>query len=77
MDNPAVVVEMREAQAAARTLGLDVVKSEIRRPEDIALSFDALKGRVEALYVVNDHLSCSCAPPFGPAMLVTHDPNRS
>jgi putative ABC transport system substrate-binding protein len=55
-DNPAVVVEMREAQAAARTLGLDVVKSEIRRPEDIAPSFDALKGRVEALYVVNDPL---------------------
>src|SRR5437868_5571736 len=23
------------------------------------------------------HLSYSCAPPFGPAMLVTHDPERS
>ena len=32
---------MREAQVAARTLGLDVVASEIRRPEDIAPAFDA------------------------------------
>src|SRR5437762_14326746 len=23
------------------------------------------------------HLSYSCAPPFGPAMLVTHDPRRN
>jgi len=45
---------MREAQAAARALGLDVVTSEIRRPEDIAPAFEALKGRVDALYVAAD-----------------------
>ena len=52
-DTPAAVVEMREVQATARTLGLEVVASEIRRPEDIAPAFEALKGRAEALYVCN------------------------
>jgi putative tryptophan/tyrosine transport system substrate-binding protein len=54
--NPLVVLEMGEAQAAARTLGLDVVTSEIWRAEDIAPAFEALKGRAEALYVVADPL---------------------
>jgi putative ABC transport system substrate-binding protein len=54
--NPSSGLEMREAQATAGTLGLESVTSEIRRPEDIAPAFDALKGRVEALYVVNDPL---------------------
>jgi putative ABC transport system substrate-binding protein len=47
---------MREAQAAARALGLEVVTSEIRHPEDIAPAFEALKGRAEGLYVCNDPL---------------------
>ena len=55
-DTPAAVVEMREVQATARTLGLEVVTSEIRRPEEIAPAFEALKGRAEALYVCNDPL---------------------
>jgi putative ABC transport system substrate-binding protein len=55
-DNLSTVLDMREAQAAARTLGLDVVTSEIRRPEDIAPAFEALKGRVDALYVAADPL---------------------
>jgi putative ABC transport system substrate-binding protein len=54
--NPSAGLDMREAQATAGTLGLESVTSEIRRPEDIAPAFDALKGRVEALYVVNDPL---------------------
>jgi putative ABC transport system substrate-binding protein len=54
--NPSSGLDMREAQATAGTLGLESVTSEIRRPEDIAPAFDALKGRVEALYVVNDPL---------------------
>src|SRR2546430_4299976 len=40
---PAVVLDMREVQAAARTLGLEVITSEIRRGEDIAPAFAALK----------------------------------
>ena len=49
-------LDMREVQAAARTLGLEVITSEIRRGEDIAPAFEALKGRAEALYVVIDPL---------------------
>src|SRR4051794_24259350 len=36
VSNPSNVLEMSEGQAAARALGLDVVKLEIRRAEDIA-----------------------------------------
>ena len=50
----ATVLEMGEAQAAARTLGLEVVRSEIRRAEDIARAFEALKGVAQALYVCPD-----------------------
>jgi putative ABC transport system substrate-binding protein len=50
------VLDMRGAQAAARTLGLDVVTLEIRRAEDIAPAFEALKDRADALYVVLDPL---------------------
>ena len=50
----ATVLEMGEAQAAARTLGLEVVRSEIRRAEDIAPAFEALKGAAQALYVCAD-----------------------
>ena len=54
--NPAAVLEMGEVQAAARTLGLEVVTLEIRRAEDIAPAFETLKGRADALYVCADAL---------------------
>ena len=47
---------MREGQAAARTLGLDVATLEIRRPEDVVPAFETLKARAEALYVCGDPL---------------------
>ncbi len=53
---PAAVLEMREVQAPARMLGLEVATLEIRRAEDIAAAIDALKGRADALYVVQDPL---------------------
>jgi putative tryptophan/tyrosine transport system substrate-binding protein len=56
VDAPAAVQEMGEVQAAARTLGLNVATFEIRRAEDIALAFEALKGRADPLYVCNDPL---------------------
>jgi putative ABC transport system substrate-binding protein len=56
VSGPAVVLDMREAEAAARTLGLEVITSEIRRGEDIAPAFAALKGRAEALYLPIDPL---------------------
>ena len=55
-DSPAPVVEMREVQATAATLGLEVVTSEIRRPDDIAPAFEAFKGRADAIYICNDPL---------------------
>jgi ABC-type uncharacterized transport system substrate-binding protein len=54
--NPAVVLDMREVQATARTLGLEVIALEIRRGEDIAPALESLKGRAQALYVVVDPL---------------------
>src|SRR5262245_55590761 len=54
--NPALVLEMGEARAAAVALGLEVATLEIRQIEDIRPAFDAFKGRVEALYVVADTL---------------------
>jgi putative ABC transport system substrate-binding protein len=57
VDDPGAVLDMREVQATARTLGLDVVTLEIRQAEDIAPAFEALKGRVEALYVCGDALA--------------------
>jgi putative ABC transport system substrate-binding protein len=54
--SPIGVLELGEVQAMARTLGLEVITSEIRRAEDIAPAFEALKGRAEALYVVTDPL---------------------
>ena len=53
---PAGVLEMAEVQATTRTLGLDVVTLELRRAEDIAPAFEALKGRAEALYVCAESL---------------------
>jgi putative ABC transport system substrate-binding protein len=52
--NPFTVLELGEAQAAAGSLGLEVDTLEIRRAEDIAPAFEALKGRAGALYVCTD-----------------------
>jgi ABC-type uncharacterized transport system substrate-binding protein len=54
--NPGSLLDMREAEATARTLGLEVTASEIRRAEDIAPAFEALKDRADALYLCPDPL---------------------
>jgi len=48
--------EMTQVWEAARTLGLEVVNSEIRRAEDITPAIEALKGRADAIYVQTDPL---------------------
>jgi ABC-type uncharacterized transport system substrate-binding protein len=53
---PAAVVERDEVQATARSVGLDVVRLEIRRAEDIAQVFDGIKSRADALHVCTDAL---------------------
>ena len=54
--NPASVLDMREFQATARTLGLEITTSEIRRAEDIVPAFEALRDRADALYLCPDPL---------------------
>src|SRR5262249_23452772 len=56
IDLPFVLLEMREVQAAARTLGLEAETFEIRQAQDIGPAFDALKHRVEGLYLASEAL---------------------
>jgi putative ABC transport system substrate-binding protein len=52
VSTPIGVLEMREVQAIAGKLGLEVAIPEVRRVEDILPAFDVIKGRADALYVV-------------------------
>jgi putative tryptophan/tyrosine transport system substrate-binding protein len=54
---PNALVQLGEARAAARTLGIDVDVLEIRRVQDIAPAIDTARGRAEALYVMNEPLT--------------------
>ena len=54
--SPIGVLQMGEAQAAARALGFEVTTLEIQRAQDIAPAFEAVKGRADALYVVSEAL---------------------
>jgi putative ABC transport system substrate-binding protein len=55
-DNLASVLEMREVQAAARILDLQIAILEIRRAADINSGFEVLKAGADALYVPPDPL---------------------
>jgi putative ABC transport system substrate-binding protein len=57
VDNAAGTLEIGRVEAAARALGLEVLTQEIRRSEDIAPAFEALQGKVDALYVQLDLLT--------------------
>jgi putative ABC transport system substrate-binding protein len=59
--DPQVNLERDAALAAAHTLGLDIVRSEIRPAEEIAPVIEPLKGHAEALYVCLDPLVYSNA----------------
>jgi putative ABC transport system substrate-binding protein len=54
--NPYAILELGEIQGGARALGLEAATFEIRRAEDVAPAFRALKGGADALYVINDPL---------------------
>jgi putative ABC transport system substrate-binding protein len=56
VESPNTATQLREAQAAASTLGVEVVVLEIRAAKDIAPAFDKAKGQVEALFVLNEPL---------------------
>jgi putative ABC transport system substrate-binding protein len=50
---PEALLEMGEVQAIARTLGFEIVRHEVRRPDEIPTAFEAIKGS-DALYVCGD-----------------------
>lgn len=50
-DNPVTATEVAEFQAAAQTLGLDIIRSDIARADDIAPIIQSLKGRADGIYV--------------------------
>ena len=47
---------MHESEAAARALGLDAELIRLRPGQDVAVAFDALKDRVDAMVVAPDPL---------------------
>ena len=55
---------MNDARGTAHKFGFDVVESEVRIADEIAPAIEALKNRVDALYVVSDplhdHQPASC-----------------
>jgi putative ABC transport system substrate-binding protein len=51
-----VFFELTDVETAVRRLGLEATRLEIRRAEDVAPAFQALKGQADALYVVSDGL---------------------
>ncbi|MBR0716941.1 ABC transporter substrate-binding protein [Bradyrhizobium liaoningense] len=53
---PGAILEIREVQATARTLGWDVVPVEISQAEDIAPAIEGLANRADALYVATGPL---------------------
>jgi putative ABC transport system substrate-binding protein len=52
--NAGALLEMREAETAVRTLGLQSSTFEIRGAGDIDSAFEEMKGRADALYVCTD-----------------------
>jgi len=53
---PGAVLEMREVDATGRRLGLEIVRGEINDVDTIHSAIEALRGRVDALYVATDPL---------------------
>jgi putative ABC transport system substrate-binding protein len=53
---PGTVQELDEVQAAARTLKFEVATLGIRRAEDIAPAFEAIRSGADALYVCTESL---------------------
>ena len=55
--SPQPVLEMRQVQAAASAVGLEVTTLEIHRAEDIVPAFEEIKSRADSLYVCGDPLT--------------------
>jgi putative ABC transport system substrate-binding protein len=53
---PVAMLEAKEAEAAALTLGLESTTADIRRADDITSAIESLRGRAEALYLATDQV---------------------
>jgi putative ABC transport system substrate-binding protein len=51
---PAALIEMNQAEEAARRFGIEPIRSEVRQPEQVVGAFDAFKERAGGLYVCAD-----------------------
>jgi putative tryptophan/tyrosine transport system substrate-binding protein len=56
VNNPTAMGDVREVEAAAAKLVLQIIPLDIKRAEDVAPAMETLKGRGQALYVVGDPL---------------------
>jgi len=54
--NPTGQIEIGEAEAAARMVGIDVARLEIHNAADISPAMEGLAGRAQALYAVSEPL---------------------
>jgi hypothetical protein len=61
-------------QSVAPSLGLDIRAINVREAEGIDRGIAAFSTPDRRTRRALLHLSYSCAPPFGPAILVTQDP---
>jgi putative ABC transport system substrate-binding protein len=54
VDSPLITLEMEGVEAAAKKLGLEAFRLEVRKADDIVPSIEGLKGVADALYVCSD-----------------------
>ena len=54
--NPTSMRNVREVEAAAAKLALQITPLDIRSAEEVTPAMETLKGRAQALYVVGDPL---------------------
>lgn len=56
-NNPTAKLSVDEVLPAASKLGIEVIRLDVKRPEDIAPAVGSLNGRAQALYVVGDPMT--------------------
>ncbi len=55
-NNPVIIREAEQAQAAASALGVEVLPMNVRQADDVSPAFAELHGRADALYVTDSPL---------------------
>jgi putative ABC transport system substrate-binding protein len=58
-DHSGAAQESKEVETIGGKVGIEIIPAPIRRPEDVAPAFEALKGKAQALYVCGDALVIS------------------